>query len=73
MNRFVSVDDSAKLDVGEPASTDRASALFNQLYSITWALHLLYEEIKLDKVGTVVQGCTTHDGPKKIDLSKGQN
>ena len=40
---------SEQLEV-EPVSADRASALFTQLYSITWALHLLYEEIKLDKV-----------------------
>ena len=47
------VDDSSKLDIGDPVSTDRSSALFSQLYSVTWALHLLYEEIKLDKVGDV--------------------
>ena len=53
LNRSVSVDDSSKLDIGDPVSTDRSSALFSQLYSVTWALHLLYEEIKLDKVGDV--------------------
>ena len=43
------LEDSEQLEI-EPVSVDRASPLFTQLYSITWALHLLYEEIKLDKV-----------------------
>jgi hypothetical protein len=53
LNWSVSVDDSSNLDIGDPISTDRSSALFSQLYSVTWALHLLYEEIKLGKVVVV--------------------
>ena len=41
--------DSSRFEI-EPVSVDRTSALFSHLYSVTWSLHLLYEEIKLNKV-----------------------
>jgi hypothetical protein len=31
-------------------SLDRSAPLFGHLFSVTWSLHLLYEEIKLNKV-----------------------